>query len=137
MAQALLSIFIIFFLFQLGAFAKKRGELQKTHNFTMHWPLYLYIFTVMTSLVLIFAVIYFIASFDAPILTDSNQGKIVQNHTFAEMIYYSGTTLLSIGYGDLNPIGPIRYISLFEGFLGIVSPTVIFVNEITKNTQNR
>lgn len=133
MARALLALFIIFFLFQLGAFAKKKGEMQNTHNFTLHWPLYLYIFTVMLSLTLGFAVIYFLASFGSPILIDSNQGKIVQNHNFAEMIYYSGATLLSIGYGDLNPLGAVRYISLFEGFLGIVTPTVIFVSEITKN----
>lgn len=137
MTQVLLALFIILFLFQLGAFAKKKGELQHTHNFTLHWPLYLYTFTVMTSLTIFFALIYFIASFDSPILIDSNQGKIVQNHNFAEMIYYSGATLLSIGYGDLNPLGPVRYISLFEGFLGIVTPTVIFVSEITKNYSNK
>lgn len=133
MAQVFLTLFIILFLFQIGTFAKKKGELQNTHKFTLHWPLYLYVFTVMISLVLFFAVIYFIVSFDSPILIDSNKGKIVQNHDFAEMIYYSGATLLSIGYGDLTPIGPIRYISLFEGFLGIVTPTIIFVKEITKN----
>ncbi|WP_411843429.1 ion channel [Salinicoccus sp. HZC-1] len=133
MAQVFLTVFIIFFLFQLGAFAKKKGELRGTHKFSLHWPLYLYIFTVMTSLLMIFAVIYFIISFDSPILMDSNKGKIVQNHDFAEMIYYSGVTLLSIGYGDLNPLGPIRYISLFEAFLGIITPTIIFIKEITKS----
>ena len=50
-----------------------------------------------------------------------------------QMLYYSGVTLLSIGYGDLVPVGPIRFISIFEGFLGIVLPTVIFIKEITKD----
>lgn len=71
-------------------------------------------------------------SFSTPILIDSNQGTIMKDHNLAEMIYYSGSTLLSIGYGDLNPIGPIRYISLFESFLGIVAPTVIFISEVNK-----
>lgn len=131
MSHAILIIFILFFLFQIGAFAKKKGEMKDTHNFALHWPLYLYIFTVMISLTLIFAGIYYIMSFSSPILIDSNQGSVIKDHNFAEMIYYSGATLLSIGYGDLNPIGPIRYISLFEGFLGIVMPTVIFISEIT------
>lgn len=135
MAQAFLVLFIIFFLFQLGAFAKKKGKMQQTHNFSLQWPLYLYIFTVMISLTIIFALTYFIISFDSPILIDSNKGEVIENHDFAEMIYYSGATLLSIGYGDLTPIGPIRYISLFEGFLGIVTPTVIFVSEITKHNK--
>ncbi|WP_213810950.1 ion channel [Jeotgalicoccus sp. WY2] len=40
------------------------------------------------------------------ILIDSNQGTIMKDHNLAEMIYYSGSTLLSIGYGDLNPLAP-------------------------------
>lgn len=135
MSPAILTIFILFFLFQIGAFAKKKGEMKDTHNFALQWPLYLYIFTVMISLTLIFAVIYYIMSFSSPILIDSNQGSVMKDHNFAEMIYYSGVTLLSIEYGDLNPIGPIRYVSLFEGFLGIVMPTVIFISEITNNHQ--
>ena len=133
MSEVFLTIFIIFFLFQVGAFAKTKGDMKQTHKFSLQWPLYLYIFTVMISLTLTFAVIYYIISFDTPILIDSNQGELMTDHNFAEMIYYSGVTLLSIGYGDLNPVGAIRYISLFEGFLGIVIPTVIFVSEITKN----
>ncbi|MCD2136458.1 potassium channel family protein [Salinicoccus halitifaciens] len=133
MAQAMLIVFIIFFLYQLGAFAKKKGDMQKTHKFSMQWPLYLYIFTVMTGLLLTFAVIYYLVSLEGPILIDNIQGEPMEEHDFAEMLYYSGVTLLSIGYGDLTPIGPIRYISLFEAFLGIVVPTVIFVKEITKD----
>ncbi|CAD2074355.1 hypothetical protein GCM10007275_05800 [Jeotgalicoccus coquinae] len=133
MSHVILTLFILFFLFQIGAFAKKKGEMKNTHNFSLQWPLYLYIFTVMISLTIIFALIYFVMSFSTPILIDSNQGTVMKDHDFAEMIYYSGSTLLSIGYGDLNPIGPIRYISLFEGFLGVVTPTVIFVSEVNKN----
>lgn len=133
MSHVILTLFILFFLFQIGAFAKKKGEMKNTHNFSLQWPLYLYIFTVMISLTIIFALIYFVISFSTPILIDSNQGTVMKDHDFAEMIYYSGSTLLSIGYGDLNPIGPIRYISLFEGFLGVVTPTVIFVSEVNKN----
>ena len=133
MSHAILILFILIFLFQIGAFAKKKGEMAGTHNFSLQWPLYLYIFTVMMSLTIIFALIYFVMSFSTPILIDSNQGTVMKDHNFAEMIYYSGSTLPSIGYGDLNPIGPIRYISLFEGFLGVVTPTVIFVSEVNKN----
>lgn len=132
MSHAILTLFILFFLFQIGMFAKKKGEMASTHNFTLQWPLYLYIFTVMVSLTISFALIYFVMSFSTPILIDSNQGTVMKEHNFAEMIYYSGSTLLSIGYGDLNPIGPIRYVSLFEGFLGIVVPTVIFISEVNK-----
>lgn len=35
MSQAILTLFILFFLFQIGMFAKKKGEMAGTHNFTM------------------------------------------------------------------------------------------------------
>jgi potassium channel LctB len=37
---------------------------------------------------------------------------------FDNAFYFSGVTLLSIGYGDIVPYGFFRVISLFEGFIG-------------------
>lgn len=37
---------------------------------------------------------------------------------FDNAFYFSGVTLLSIGYGDIVPYGFFRVVSLFEGFIG-------------------
>lgn len=133
MTQAFLGILVVLILFQLGAFVKKKGDMKDTHKFSLQWPLYLYILTVLLSTMIIFAVIYYISSVYTPILKVGHTGELITDYTFMQILYYSGVTLLSIGYGDLVPVGPIRFISIFEGFLGIVLPTVIFIKEITKD----
>ncbi|MFC3389510.1 ion channel [Salinicoccus sesuvii] len=87
----------------------------------------------MFSLFLIFAIIYYILSLQAPIYMDGNAGESVDEYHFSDVLYYSGVTLLSIGYGDYTPLGVTRFLSLFEGFLGIVVPSVIFIKEISRN----
>ncbi|MCG1010259.1 two pore domain potassium channel family protein [Salinicoccus sp. ID82-1] len=133
MAHVFLGILVVFIAFQLGAFAKKKGELGDRHSLSLNWPLYLYIFTVMFALFVIFAVIYYIISFQTSIYINGNTGESVTDYTFWEILYYSGVTLLSIGYGDFTPVGVVRFLSLFEGFLGIVVPSVIFIKEMSKN----
>ena len=39
-------------------------------------------------------------------------------HGFETAFYFSGVTLLSIGYGDIIPYGFFRVISIFESFIG-------------------
>jgi potassium channel LctB len=133
MAHAFLGILVVLLLLQLGAFARKKGELSKTHKLSLDWPLYLYIFTVLLSIMFIFAIIYYVISLSTLILINGTSGEEVVNYTFLQALYYSGVTLLSIGYGDFTPIGPARFLSIFEAFLGIVIPTVIFIKEITKD----
>lgn len=133
MAHVFLGILIVFVAFQLGAFAKKKGDLGERHRLSLNWPLYLYIFTVMFSLFLIFALIYYALSFQSPIYMDGNSGESVDEYHFSDILYYSGVTLLSIGYGDYTPLGVTRFLSLLEGFLGIVVPSVIFIKEMAKN----
>ncbi|MFC3420360.1 ion channel [Salinicoccus hispanicus] len=133
MAHVFLGILVVFVAFQLGAFAKKKGDLGDRHKLSLNWPLYLYIFTVMFSLFVTFAVIYHIISFQTPIYINGNTGEQVTHYTFWQTLYYSGVTLLSIGYGDFTPVGVTRFLSLFEGFLGIVIPSVIFIKEISNS----
>jgi len=52
---------------------------------------------------------------------------------FDSAIYFSGVTLLSIGYGDIVPFGFFRFLSLIEGFIGsfvIVSFFSIGISQI-------
>ena len=75
MAQAFLGILLVLILFQLGAFAKKKGDMKDTHKFSLQWPLYLYILTVLLSAMIIFAVIYYISSIYTPILKVGHTGN--------------------------------------------------------------
>lgn len=71
-----------------------------------------------------FALIYFILSFQGIILVEYGElhgvdiiGALI--HSF----YFSGVTLLTIGYGDIVPIGIGRLIALIEALIGYILPT--------------
>lgn len=40
-----------------------------------------------------------------------------------DMIYFSGVTMLTIGYGDIAPIGIGRMIAIIQALMGYVLPT--------------
>ncbi|WP_099157579.1 potassium channel family protein [Virgibacillus ndiopensis] len=97
-----------------------------------------YTLLILYSVVIIgFGLIYFILSFHHIMLVEHGElrevsvlGSII--HSF----YFSGVTLLTIGYGDVTPIGIGRFIALIEALIGYVLPTA-FVLKLVQNTQSR
>jgi hypothetical protein len=64
--------------------------------------------------VLIFAYSFYILyMLDFGHLTNSSQ-------TLADFIYFSFTTFSTLGYGDLNPMGNLRFLAGLEALLGFV-----------------
>ena len=59
---------------------------------------------------------------------------------FDDAVYFSGVTLLSIGYGDIVPYGFFRIMSLIEGFIGsfiILSFFSLGVSQIFMNIKSQ
>ncbi len=46
------------------------------------------------------------------------------------VLYFSAVTLLSVGYGDLTPIGIGRWIAIIEALIGYLMPAAFFVTTI-------
>jgi potassium channel LctB len=44
-----------------------------------------------------------------------------------DSLYLSGITLLSVGYGDVTPMGIGRWIAVIEALLGYIMPAVLVV----------
>ena len=65
----------------------------------------------------LFTIFYF------AILYAGNTEKLVSNSyssfNFLDCLYFSGITFFTIGYGEITPIGSIKLLVLFEGFLGV------------------
>lgn len=84
-----------------------------------------YALLIIYSIVIIgFGLIYFILSFQGLILVE--HGELQQVNVIGSLIhsfYFSGVTLLTIGYGDINPVGIGRFIALIEALLGYILPT--------------
>jgi potassium channel LctB len=90
-------------------------------------PLFYKLFFVLFSIMIAFAVLYYVLSFENPMLrVSSPSGKPVE-HTFLNYLYYSGVTILSVGYGDYIPTGHIRFFALLEAAIGLLLPTAYFM----------
>lgn len=50
--------------------------------------------------------------------------------SWQNLLYFSGVTLLSIGFVDILPIGPARWFALIEAAIGILLPTVFFIKSV-------
>lgn len=71
-----------------------------------------------------FALIYFILSFQGIVLVEHGElNQVSMMGSLIHSFYFSGVTLLTIGYGDIIPIGIGRFIALLEALLGYILPT--------------
>ncbi len=81
-------------------------------------------FTVLTS----FACLYFVLSFHGVLLLEDGELKRLSPfETLAHSFYFSGVTLMTVGYGDITPIGWGRLLALLEALIGYILPPAFFL----------
>lgn len=93
-----------------------------------------YALLVIYSIVIIgFGLIYFTLSFQGIILveySDMREASLIG--AFIHSFYFSGVTLLTIGYGDIVPIGIGRFIALIQALIGYILPTAFVLRIVTR-----
>lgn len=84
-----------------------------------------YMLLMIYSIVIIgFGLIYFILSFQGIVLVEHGEPRQVNViGSLIHSLYFSGVTLLTIGYGDIIPVGIGRFVALIEALIGYVLPT--------------
>ncbi|WP_430788107.1 ion channel [Virgibacillus flavescens] len=83
-----------------------------------------------------FALIYFILSFQKILLVEGGELRQVSMiGTLIHSTYFSGVTMLTIGYGDITPIGYGRLLALIQALIGYILPTA-FVLRLVQNKQD-
>lgn len=70
-----------------------------------------------------FAIIYFICSRKAIVLHSLSYDRLSMLEQLYECVYFSGVTMLTIGYGDISPVGIGRFIALIQALIGYILPT--------------
>jgi potassium channel LctB len=81
--------------------------------------LFLYI-----SVMLAFGLIYFMLSIEGIVLAEG--GDLIDSSLAGSLlhsIYFSGVTLLTVGYGDILPVGFGRLLALIEALIGYLLPS--------------
>lgn len=91
-----------------------------------------------TIVIIGFGLIYFILSLQKGVLVvEENQRPMGILDVLLESIYFSGVTLLTIGYGDISPVGIGRLIALIEALIGYILPTAFVLRLVTRNEGER
>lgn len=97
---------------------------------SIDFMLFVNLFFVMIGIWLAFAAIFYALSQDSTAVLENTQPFDPVEVTWSNMIYFSGVTLLSIGYGDMVPTGPAKFFALLEAALGLLLPTAFFIQSL-------
>ncbi|MFZ3578007.1 ion channel [Virgibacillus sp. DJP39] len=103
-------------------------------NFSM--DIFYTLLVVYIIVILGFALIYFVLSFHRVVLVEGGELRQVSvTGSLMHSAYFSGVTMLTIGYGDITPVGFGRLIALIQALIGYILPTA-FVIRIVQNKQD-
>lgn len=119
----LIGVTVVFMLANLYHFFKK--DYQKRSYFQS--SLFTKLFFSMVVLTFVFALIYFLLSIDGDVLRINDETGEAIGRNFLEYLYFSGVTMLSVGYGDLVPVGAARFFALVQAALGFLLPSAYFL----------
>jgi len=85
-----------------------------------------------------YGMIYFILSFEGIVLVENGELRQVSIlGSIIHSIYFSGVTLLTIGYGDITPIGIGRFIALTEALIGYILPAAFVLKIFQSSGRSR
>lgn len=88
---------------------------------------YTLVFVYLTVL-LSFGLLYFVLSFQGVILVEGGELREVSVlGSLTHSLYFSGVTLMTVGYGDITPIGIGRVLALIEALIGYILPAAFFL----------
>jgi potassium channel LctB len=95
------------------------------------------LFYVMVSITFGFAVLYYVLSWNEVILKVSDSTGDQLNGDFGDYLYFSGVTMLSVGYGDIVPVGSARFFSLLQASLGLLLPAAYFMKALNSSSSSQ
>ncbi len=123
----LIGITILFIATNLYYFFTHKSYKKSYFDSAMFYKL----FFVLLGVTLGFAVLYYVLSFNEVVLRINDPTGEPAEHTFLTMLYFSGVTILSVGYGDLVPVGSTRFFALIQAGLGLLLPAAYFMKALS------
>lgn len=90
------------------------------------------------TVILGFGLLYFMFSFHDIILLEQSQERVMSPMMkWWQSIYFSGVTMLTIGYGDIAPLGVGRFFALIQALIGFVLPTAFVLKVVHLNYEEK
>jgi len=85
-----------------------------------------------------FGLIYFLLSFyELTLVENVRDGDSSKLSLLFRSFYFSGVTLLTIGYGDITPLGIGRFIAIIQALIGYLLPTAFVLKLVHLNLQQK
>lgn len=109
---------------------------RKFHKSNFHPPLFQKLFYSLIGITFGFAVLYYLLGMQSVVIRLSTPEGKAGAHDFWDYLYFSGTTMMSVGYGDLVPVGSARFFSLVQAAIGLLLPTAYFAKIMTGDKEH-
>ncbi|MCA1055640.1 two pore domain potassium channel family protein [Rossellomorea aquimaris] len=93
------------------------------------------LFFVLMAVTIAFAVLYYGLGTNGVVLRYSLPDGQEVPHSFSNYLYFSGVTILSVGYGDYLPVGNLRFFALVEASIGLLLPSAYFMRVLNSKNE--
>lgn len=90
------------------------------------------LFFAMLGITIGFGILYYLLSMEGDVVRVGTEEGKDGGETFWDYLYFSGATLLSVGYGDLVPVGKARFFALIQAAIGFLLPTAFFIRALSE-----
>lgn len=125
----LIALAVLLMFYRFYTFVNNKAYKKNYFNSALFYQLLLNMFIVMIG----FSFIYYLLAKSTVILRISTPTGDPAPDTFFDLLYFSGVTLLAIGYGDYVPVGPAKVFAILEAAIGLLLPTAYFVKVISES----
>ena len=104
-------------------------RLRRSEFSAFSWKHFSNLFMVYLILIIGFAIIYLsIAVTGKPSVASHSNIAEDPIHFIANLIYFSGITMLSVGYGDIVPVGISKLFAVAQALIGYLLPAAFIVS---------
>lgn len=131
MASLLIGAIVVLFVVKFYWFIKHKRYTLTEFSQAMFFRLFFTLFIVFIG----FSLIYYGLFLNGHVVVLDTVNNRTISH-FGDYLYFSGVTLLSVGYGDLVPVGVARIFSLLEASLGLLLPSAFFLTAWNNSNQS-
>ncbi|WP_416148367.1 potassium channel family protein [Salipaludibacillus sp. HK11] len=129
----LISLTVIFVIGNVIYFFKNKTYKQSYLDVALFYKL----FFVLLGLTFGFGGLYYLLSLEEAVLKINDPTDESINVTFMNSLYFSGVTMLSVGYGDIVPVGSARFFSLIQASLGLLLPAAYFLKAFGQSNDQK
>ncbi|WP_343752488.1 potassium channel family protein [Lentibacillus halophilus] len=117
----------------IGAFIHS-GKLRNMRDSRFSAEVFYTLLIIYLIVIVGFALIYFVLSMNHVLLVENGELREVSViGSLVHSVYFSGVTLLTIGYGDIAPVGIGRLIALIQALIGYILPAAFVLKLVQSN----